>query len=83
MKLLYGFYFLNALFPHFKALRTEFDTEAKRSGKPALIISAATAAGKSKIDAAYDIAAIRITLLEQDSLSLPDHPRVLVELFNV
>jgi hypothetical protein len=58
MKLLYGFDLLNVLFSHFKALRKEFDAEAKRSGKPALIISAATAAGKSKIDAAYDIAAM-------------------------
>jgi hypothetical protein len=58
MKLLYGFDLLNVFFSHFKALRKEFDAEAKRSGKPALIISAATAAGKEKIDTAYDFAAM-------------------------
>jgi hypothetical protein len=57
MKLLYGFDFLNVFF-HFKTLRREFDSEARTSGKPKLILSAATAAGKEKIDTAYDFAAM-------------------------
>ena len=57
MKILYGFDFLNVFF-HFKTLRREFDAEAKRSGKPKLLLSAATAAGKEKIDTAYDFAAM-------------------------
>jgi hypothetical protein len=57
MKIVYGFDLLNA-FLHFKKLRSEFDAEAKTSGKPRLLLSAATAAGKSKIDSAYDIPAM-------------------------
>ena len=43
---------------NFKTLRKEFEAEAQRSGKPRLLLSAATAAGKSKIDSAYDIPAM-------------------------
>jgi len=46
------------VFFHFKALRREFDSEAKTSGRPKLLLSAATAAGKEKIDTAYDFASM-------------------------
>ena len=33
----------------------EFSRESMRSGKPKLLVTAAVAAGKSKIDAGYDV----------------------------
>lgn len=36
-------------------MREAFDSEARTSGKPRLILSAATAAAKQMIDSAYDI----------------------------
>lgn len=36
-------------------MRVAFDEEARRTGRPALILSAAVAAGKDKIDAGYEV----------------------------
>ena len=41
-----------------KEMRHEFDEEAKKSGQPRLLLTAAVAAGKSKIDAGYDVPAL-------------------------
>ncbi|KAJ8318036.1 hypothetical protein KUTeg_003127 [Tegillarca granosa] len=38
-----------------QVLREEFEKEAQRTGKPRLLLSAAVAAGKDKIDVAYEI----------------------------
>ena len=39
-------------------MRDQFDEEAEETGQPALLLTAAVAAGKSKIDAGYDVRAI-------------------------
>ena len=42
----------------FQEIRQAYDAEAASSGKPALLVTAAVAAGKDTIDTAYDIPAI-------------------------
>ena len=42
----------------FQELRQGFDNEAKITGKPPLLLTAAVAAGKSKIDNGYDVPTI-------------------------
>jgi len=36
-------------------MRAAFENESKESGQPRLLITAAVAAGKKKIDAGYDV----------------------------
>ena len=47
----------------FQEIRQAYDAEAASSGKPALLVTAAVAAGKDTIDTAYDIPAINQLVL--------------------
>ncbi|KAJ8318037.1 hypothetical protein KUTeg_003128 [Tegillarca granosa] len=53
-----------------KVLREEFEKEAQRTGKPRLIVSAAVAAGKDKIDVSYEIPEISRSVYFYDYLLL-------------